>query len=141
MTQITNAELTRIIRTEEDRRRGFLFAFVAATRNDREVPFQIGVAILGEAGYALPKVPMLHLSYESASAMAERLNNLHGLSERASIAIVADTMHRSRMAQEEREGLVVLKMTKEEAQEVRTILDDFGHVSDIAERIDDAMSA
>lgn len=142
MTQVTISTLTTIVGRERERRPGKVIAFVAVTRDTRnDCPFQIGVAILGEHGYALPHVPMLHNSYESASAMALTLNNLLGISDDTATAIAADTMHRSRLIQEEREQLVTLKMTREEALEVHAALDFAGECEDVADRIQDALRA
>lgn len=98
ITEVQETELERIVKNESKRFEGKVFAFVPVTQpNPRaEFPFIVCVAVLGESGYSMPLVPIMHRTYNGAADMADRLNRHFPYSPETLIAIIADTMERSR---------------------------------------------
>jgi hypothetical protein len=106
LTQINLQELTALVWRERDRFRGKVIAFCAvtvfATRPGNQ-PYGVGIAVLGEPGYSLTSVPMLHNSFESASDMADTLNTILGLHPDTAVVIIAETMSRQRFKNRQKE--------------------------------------
>lgn len=88
---------------EQSARAGKVFCFVPVVNmhHAAKSPFMVAIAVLGEAGYTVPRYPVLHETYDSASEFADKLNALLPYDDTTRIGIIADTMNRSRIKAEE----------------------------------------
>lgn len=139
----TTGDRQAIVRREKQKRPGEVFAFVPVmvpTMRPRDYPYAVGIATLGEAGYGFPNIRMEYSTYEGASLLADELNAMLDLKQSAAIAIIADTMSRSRFKQDEAAGLTTVKLTQKEITALLDVLDsDLGEV--MAELVDKLESA
>lgn len=114
---------------------GDLIAF-AATMIPGRNEYGVGVAVLGDAGYA-PTEKRFD-TYEEASAFCDEANPLTGMSEKMSTLIIMDTMRRSEHNRRKAEGFISISLR---AGDARTLLDALDEVEDFdVEDVRDTLS-
>lgn len=102
-TETMNSAYAQRERSRFDRK---VIAFVPVDNPGSSAnPWQIGVAVLGEAGYMFPMYRSIHSTYDGAADFAEVLNDLLGHSRETATVIIAETMSRSSRQREKADTL------------------------------------
>lgn len=100
-----------------------------------------GVAILGEPGFVLGPVTERFNEYAEVQEFIDQLHGALGYSPETAIAIIADTMARSELRTNAREGVVQVKLTEEQLEHAIAAIwefDDRTHQSNVQEVLEAA---
>lgn len=123
----------KLIEQVKDSHKGKVVAFAAIPNmHFPNMPaFQLGVAVLGEAGYE--PLRQFYDGYDQASEAAERLNEALGLDPDTSFTIVADTMRRSQAKHDAMKGLVEVKLEASAIRQLLLALEEAGIADDLSD--------
>lgn len=116
---------------------GRVFAFVVVTG---ESDCSVGVAILGERGFAPGADRRSYLTYDEASSLVQRLNGGLGIARETAAAIVEDCARREYAAKDEARGVLSLKLSREEIETVRHSLADIGADAELLRKVEEALA-